>query len=141
MPNSIEKKIRGYLKEYPTAGRNRVSKEFGISAGIAKRILRNIKGGVIMEQSNSKVLTGAIKADDFIAKYDVVQAVRDILPELNGLIILDMDLRNSLKVDSARWSRVRALEEFESYHMMVRGKVYWSTPETFDTLSRKMDIL
>jgi len=137
----LEVEIEKFIIANPTWGNRRLSRKFGISKGQAqKRVVKHRKPRSIAKMKKTG-LRGCIDAATFIEEHDVPKQIRDALPLLEGRVISDSNFRASLGIAGQSWARARDLEEFEGYQKKVKGKLYWATPETFEELQRKMDIL
>ena len=93
-----------------------------------------------MASGNGK-LTGAVDANEFLARYDIPKKIYEKLPLLEGKVIGDADFRSSLAVDTARWARAREREEFSNYILEIRGRLYWGKPDTLAALKDKLDVV
>jgi len=144
-----EEEIRQYILDHPELGKRRLAKKLDITVNQAQsRVIKyRIKKSDCLVRTkglgkNGKFsLRGAVPAADFIASHDVTKIVRNVLPQLEGQVIADSDLRMSLGINTMDWARIRELSEFQPYIKQVKGKLYWAMPDTFEKLQRVMDIL
>ncbi len=132
--------IDQYILDNPKVGRMRLAAHFDITESQAGARLKKIRYSKNKVAGNG-ALKGAMSADDFIDKYDVVKKIEEALPKLEGVVIRDADFRTSLGIDPISWARARELPQFDEHHQEVRGKLYWSTPKIFSQLQKKMDII
>lgn len=136
-----EEEIKQYILEHPLEGKRKIAAACGITVGVAQNRLRKYREKAATVKPGTVKLRGAIDASEFIAKHDVPQMIRDVLALLDGKVIGDQNFRESLGINSTLWSRAKLLDEFLPYQRKVNGKLYWSTPEIFEELQKKMDIL
>lgn len=130
-----EIRIKQYILENPTLGKDKISNALGITHGIAAKRIRMYRGKIPVSG-----LRG-IDASKFIDQYDLVKKTRDGLSLLNNIVVSDQDFRSHLGISSQDWARIKQVEEFEPYKKEIKGRTWWSTPAIFNKLQQKMDVL
>jgi hypothetical protein len=89
-------------------------------------------------------LTLAMSEDEFVRPYDWKAKLREgidsLIPGSNKAVIADEDFRRHLGISETKWRKLKTLQEFKRYQLMVKSSIYWCQPETGQRLRAKIEL-
>ena len=141
-----------FIAANPQLGRYKVMKETGLSEGVAKNLIRKVRGSTnitvssqvgedLTTRNNGDEFQKAFDLDEFRSRYDLKLKIENALKDLGDKIILCDDFRRELGVDVETWKVVVKKTYFAPYRICVRGKWHWTSPKTVEKIKERFDLL
>ena len=109
-------------------------REFGAGSGKSQKRV----------EDRSECIPNAMSEDIFLRPFDwkgkLTDGLNALVPGSRNAVIADDDFRRHLGISEAKWRKLKGLQEFKKYQLLVKGSVYWCQPETGKRLRARIEL-